>query len=139
MLDQSHDILANTRLQPSIPNHGNLPFQANYQSPYVLPQRQYSSPASDTRPHPSYTSTNQTSGPTPRNMTSDQAMHAQWTQNQQTSSSVWTDDRPKQGASLQRRYVSRKARWEQPACHRGMSRYELWSYCYGHWCLAREE
>ena len=109
MLDQSNDILYNTRPQPSIPSHGNLPFQANYQSPYVLPQRQYPSPASDTRPHPSYTSMNQTSGPTPRNTTSDQATHAQWTQNQPTSSSVWTDDRPKQGASLQRRSVSRKS------------------------------
>ena len=109
MLDQSNDILYNTRPQPSIPSHGNLPFQANYQSPHVLPQRQYPSPASDTRPHPSYTSMNQTSGPTPRNTTSDQAIHAQWAQNQPTSSSVWTDDRPKQGASLQRRSVSRKS------------------------------
>ena len=109
MLGQSLNILSNTRLQPSVLNHGNLPFQANYQSPYVLPQRQYSSPASDTRPHSSYNSMNQASGPTPGVMTSDQAMHAQWSQNQPTSSSGWTEDRPKQGVSLQRRSFSRKS------------------------------
>ena len=52
---------------------------------------------------------NQASGPTPGVMTSDQAMHAQWSQNQPTSSPGWTEDRPKQGVSLQRRSFSRKS------------------------------